>query len=53
MGAARRDPGGGVMPMKATKPFAVSPESKANSPVRGVVDKYDKQNDLNQPVGFL
>jgi len=45
MGAARSDPGGGVIPMKATKPFAVCPESEAGSPVRGVVDEYDKQND--------
>ena len=51
MGAARSDPGGGEIPMKATKPFVVCPESVAGFPVRDVVDKYDcelivrKQND--------
>ena len=41
MRAARRDPGGGEIPMKAAKPFAVCPESEAGSPVRDVEDKYD------------
>lgn len=43
MGAARSDPGGGEIPMKATKPFVVCPESEVGSLVRGVVDKYDSE----------
>lgn len=46
MGTARSDPGGGEIPMMLTKQFAVCPESEADSPVRGVVDKYDKAKRL-------
>ena len=54
MRAARSDPGGGEIPMKATKPFAVCPESEAGSSVRGAVDKYDnaKRLSIYGPVGF-
>jgi len=47
MRAARRDPGGGEIPMKAAKPFAVCPEGEAGSPVRGVEDKFDDAKRLS------
>ena len=54
MRAARSDPGGGEIPMKATKPFVVCPERKAIVPVRGVVDKCDKAKRLKEiiPTGL-
>ena len=48
MRAARSDPGGGEIPMKASKPFAICPKRYLYLYVRGVENKCDGEQKCSQ-----